>query len=455
MLHECFWHALARDPKALIASSRFLLSGRAKYKQALVRHARVDVGQLPYNTEVIDYVIAWRKHGGRTMLVTATDQSIADEIAAHLGIFDEALGSNGNTNLKGAAKGAHLAGRFGEKGFAYIGDSRSDVAVWSKAARIVTVNASPSLRRHAEALNALSEHIVSGERSLRPYIEALRPHQWLKNLLVFVPMLGQHNFAAETILQSFLAFIAFCMVASGGYLVNDLLDLSADRVHLRKRERPLASGALSILHGSLLAPALCTLGFTIAFSVNSSLPAVIFVYFLLSMSYSLYLKRRMIIDIFMLTGLYTLRIFAGSVATDISLSVWLLAFSFFLFLALASVKRQAELVDGVRNGKSELRGRGYQTSDLPIVTQFAVSSGLVAVLVLALYLTSATVLQLYSTPEALWGICLVLTYWMLRTVMVAHRGDLHDDPLIFAVKDRVSLACGLLIGGFALVAIFL
>jgi 4-hydroxybenzoate polyprenyltransferase len=266
----------------------------------------------------------------------------------------------------------------------------------------------------------------------------MRPHQWLKNLLVFFPMIAGHVFTVETFLQGVLAFIAFGLVASSVYLLNDLLDLSADRAHPRKRARPLASGALPLIHGMVLVPVLLLCGMALALVLGPMFLAVLAGYYLLTVAYSLWLKRKMLIDICVLATLYTFRVIAGGVATDIPLSVWLLAFSAFFFLALAAVKRQAELVDASQRGVTIAPGRGYQVGDLPFVSQMAVSSGFVAVLVMMLYLNAPDVLSKYSNPWLLWGACLVLLYWVARMVLLAHRGHMDDDPVVYALRDPVS-----------------
>ena len=240
---------------------------------------------------------------------------------------------------------------------------------------------------------------------------------------------------------SLIAFIVFSLIASSVYVVNDLLDLASDRAHPRKRDRPLASGALSIAHGTWLAPMLFVVGLALAVPLGLEFALLMLGYFAATTAYSLVLKRRMLVDIFTLAGLYTMRIVAGGLATGIPLSVWLLAFSIFFFFSLAAIKRQAELVDNISALETSPRGRGYVPADLPLIAIMATASGYVSVLVMALYVSSAAVTELYNQPAALWGICLVLFYWISRMEMVTHRGGMNDDPIVFAVKDRISLIC--------------
>lgn len=450
MLFESFWSAFGQDWRSPFLSVAALTGGRASLKRHLTTASTVEAATLPYDPEVIAFVQDWRASGGRTALVTASDRDLADVIAEHLGIFDEVHGSDGKQNLKGERKGQFLEKRFGPKGFAYMGDSKADLAVWKRAAKAITVNAPSALRREAERVCGSVEHLATNAKSIKPYIKALRPHQWLKNILVFLPMLAAHQLDGHTFLLSFLAFVCFSLVASSVYVLNDLLDLAADRAHPRKKNRPFASGSIPIAHGTWMAAGLLFLGGLLAISISPTFLLVMAAYYLLTTAYSLHLKRRMVIDICVLAGLYTARIVAGGVATGIPLSVWLLAFSVFFFLSLAAVKRQAELIDSAERGNLKASGRGYTPADLPIISMIAIAAGYVSVQIMTLYVNSPAVVELYAHPEALWGACAVLLYWVTRTVMYAHRGLMHDDPVIYAAKDRISQMCLLLILGFVL-----
>lgn len=450
MLYESFWASFGSDWRSPFVSAATLLKGRASLKRVLANRATIDAAHLPYDPHVLDYIGRWREKGGKTALVTASDQSLAHDIAAHLGLFDEVHGSDGKLNLKGEQKAVFLERRFGAGTFTYMGDSPTDLAVWKRAAKAVTVNAPASLRSEAERACPETEHLATQTRSLMPYVAALRPHQWLKNLLVVLPLLTAHQFTISAIIAAVLAFVCFSLVASSVYVLNDLVDLAADRAHPRKRNRPFASGAVPIAHGTWLAIALITAGAMLAAFVGPIFLLVMAGYYVLTAAYSLQLKRKVVIDIFVLAGLYTMRLVAGGVATQTPLSVWLLAFSMFFFLSLASVKRQAELIDNQARGNLKATGRGYHVDDLPIISMIAIGSGYVSVLVMALYINSPIVAHLYQTPEMLWGVCGVLLYWITRTVMVAHRGDMHDDPVVFAIKDSVSRVCLAIVGAFIL-----
>jgi 4-hydroxybenzoate polyprenyltransferase/phosphoserine phosphatase len=454
MLFESFWSAFGRNWRVAFTSAAALREGRAALKHHIAKAARLEPASLPYDPAVVAYVTKWRAQGGRTALVTASDQSIADKIAGHLDLFDEVHGSDGERNLKGPQKAAFLESRFGAGRFVYMGDSEADLPVWEKAAKAVTVNASATLRARAEAVAPETEHLGASNRSPAPYLKALRPHQWLKNVLVFLPLLAGHQFETGTFLLSLLAFIAFSVTASSVYVLNDMIDLAADRAHPRKRKRPFASGAVPLAHGMVMAGGLLALGAMLALAVGLPFLGLLAGYFALTTAYSMHLKRQMVIDICVLATLYTMRIAAGAVATGIAPSVWLLAFSIFFFLSLAAVKRQAELVDSAERGTLKARGRGYNVGDLPIITMIAISAGYVSALVLVLYVSSPVVAELYDAPNMLWGIGAVVLFWITRTVMLTHRGQMHDDPVVYAARDRVSQICLLICLGFAVVAGF-
>ncbi|MCM2562317.1 UbiA family prenyltransferase [Lutimaribacter sp. EGI FJ00015] len=448
MLFETFWAALSQRWTSIVGVLGALPEGRAHLKRTLSGLGAVDVAALPYNDDVVAYARRWREAGGRVVLVSAADQRIVDSVAAHLGLFDAAHGSDGQTNLKGARKAAFLSERFPE-GFAYFGDRDADYPIWQRATRAITVDVPQSLRARVDALPVPAEHLTTRGSPLRPLFRAIRPQQWLKNVLVFLPLLVAHRFTLPAIGEAALAFVVFSLVASSVYVLNDLLDLEADRAHPRKRERPFASGALPLSWGTALAPGLLLAGGLLSLPLGPEFLGVIVVYYLVTTAYSFVLKRRLVVDICALAALYTLRIIAGGVATGIPLSVWLLAFSMFFFFSLAAMKRKTELVSSVEEGAEVAPGRGYMTDDLPLVSNMAVASGYVSVLVMALYINSPAVTVLYSATAPLWGICLILLYWLSRMMMLAHRGQMHDDPVVFAAKDRVSLLCGGLI--FALV----
>ena len=445
-LAEATLALIAAEPWRVPQILGWLRLGRAGFKRRLADHRLADPASLPYDEAVTAEIAAARAAGRRIELVSAADARQVRAVADHLALFDTAHGTSpgtaGGANLGGAEKAAFLAGRHGAGGFDYVGDSRTDLPVWARARRAITAHAGSGLRAAAERARPGARHIsppAGRAAEARAWLRALRPHQWLKNLLVFLPVLAAHAPAAAG--PALVAFVAFSLTASSVYLLNDLLDLAADRAHPRKRHRPFAAGTLGLAEGAVAAGALLLAAATLAgFALPPQFLAVLGLYLTATLAYSLALKRRLIIDVWTLAGLYTLRILAGAAATGIALSPWMLAFSMFLFLSLATVKRQAEMVDLRAAGTAQAAGRAYRTEDLPILAGMALAAGYAAVLVLALYINSPRVEALYARPLALWPVCALLLYWISRMVMVTHRGGMGDDPLVFALRDRVSLA---------------
>jgi 4-hydroxybenzoate polyprenyltransferase/phosphoserine phosphatase len=438
MLHETLWNALTRDPRAGLRALGALRRGRAALKDALAQDTTVRGETLPFDPRVIARIEARRAAGGRIALVTATDQRLAEAVAAHLGLFDEVHGSAEGVNLKGAEKARFLADRYGRGGFDYIGDSSADLPVWEAAERAISVGASAAVRRQLDArAGARPEHLPPAQAPAAAILRALRPHQWLKNVLVFVPMVADLAFDPRSFLMSLLAFVALSFAASAGYVVNDLLDLSDDRSHPRKRNRPFASGAVSAQVGTALIPLLLLGGAMAALAVGPVLLGVVALYFVATLSYSVKLKQHTMVDICMLATLYTIRIIAGGVAIGVVLSVWLLAVSMFMFFSLAAVKRLAELTDLEAAGR-EVSRRGYRVEDRAVLSQMAIASGYLSVLVLALYIDEPLVQEKFGAPWLLWGVCPLLIFWISRMVMIAARGEMHDDPMIWALENRTS-----------------
>lgn len=430
---------LRRNPLYLFLIPLWLFGGWARCKREVARRVRLDVALLPYDDRVVDWV---RGQAGvcPRVLCTASDQIFADAVAAHLGCFEEALGSDGVRNLGGRGKAAVLCERFGDRGFDYAGNAQVDLHVWRRARQVVVVNAPAGLAGRVRSELEVAREFPRARAGWRTWLAALRPHQWLKNVLVFVPVLAAHAvFEDAAAVHALLAFVAFSLCASAAYVFNDLLDLDADRRHPRKRRRPFASGALP-LRGGLLASVLCGLAaFALASALSAGFVGMLLVYAVLTLAYSLVLKRIAMLDVVTLAGLYTLRMLGGAVAVPVPASSWLLAFSMFLFLSLAMVKRHAELRTLAASGASALAGRGYVADDLPLVRSLGTASGYLSVLVFALYINSAASLALYARPAVLWLLAPLLLYWISRVWLLAGRGAMHDDPVVFALTDRVSL----------------
>jgi 4-hydroxybenzoate polyprenyltransferase/phosphoserine phosphatase len=445
LLWESFVRLLRRNPLFLFVVPLWLFKGRANLKHQIATRADLDAASLPYHQIFLDFLRAEKQQGRTLILVTACDYRLAKGVAEHLGLFAEVMASDGQLNLRGTHKAAKLAERFGERGFDYAGNSSTDLPVWQQAREAIVVNAHPNLATRAGNCARVSRVFESSGSCLRPLLRVLRPHQWVKNLILFVPLLTSHKLEQFPLLfDGILAFIAFSLCASAVYVLNDLLDLDADRHHPTKKFRPFASGDLPLPIGLLLFPILMAVSAGISRALPPSFAGVLAVYLVLTTSYSWRLKRVALLDVFFLAGLYTIRLVAGHEATGVVYSFWLLAFSMFIFLSLALVKRCVEL-SGVRQQKgSHVRGRGYGPEDLELVATLGTVSGYLAVLVLALYVNSPEVRVLYRYPTALLLVCPLLLYWISRVWLLAHRGQMHDDPIVFALKDRVSYIVGAL-----------
>lgn len=398
----------------------------------------IDPSALALNDRVLSLVAEARADGKKTFLASQAHPELAERILQDTGLFDAAMRT-----------GDELRSHIDAQGYLYLGP-QDDGEFWQGAAHIVTVGASSQDRGVAATHPGGATHIGESGSGFKAMLRALRPHQWLKNALIFLPVIAAQLFDIPTLMIAALAFVSFSLVASSVYVLNDLLDLAADRAHPRKRNRPFASGDLQLHHGKWMLSALLGAGVLAGAFVGLGFLGVLAAYYATTLLYSFGVKKRPVIDICVLAGLYTMRILAGGVATGIELSVWLLAFSVFLFLSLAAMKRQAELVDGVSTGRTGADGRGYRVDDLPLVSQMALTAGYVSVLVMALYLSSPEVQEIYSWPGALWGICLVLLYWISRAVFKTHRGQMHDDPIVFALTDNISRLSILLVFIFGL-----
>jgi 4-hydroxybenzoate polyprenyltransferase/phosphoserine phosphatase len=455
-LHEAIAGLAMRKPTALLAAPARLLQGKVALKRHVADHQIVPPETLPYDQAVLDLVADARKDGRMTVLASASDHRQVEAVAAHLGLFDQVLGTGspavGPDNLGGKGKARHLVEKFGQGGFDYVGDTATDLPVWAAARAAYAVRPSAALHRQAAAAGvALTELGPSRGSALRVLIEALRPHQWAKNVLVLVPVLAAQQLGALG--PALLGIVCFCLAASGVYIINDLVDLAADRAHPRKRRRPFASGRLAISTG--IAAAVGLFASSLAASLlllPTAFTEVLLFYVVATFVYSFWLKRKMMVDVIGLAGLYTIRIVAGGAATGIVLSPWLFVFSMFVFFSLAIIKRQTELEEVERMGGERTAGRNLHVLDLPILQSMAVTSGQAAVLVFALYVQDDVVRQHYAWPQLLLLICPVLFFWLSRIQILTRRGHMTDDPLVFTMRDRVSLLSGVVMVAIAIVA---
>ncbi len=447
MLHESILRVLRDKPFDLIFIPFWLWQGKAALKRNLSSLTDFDPSSLPYNQDLFNWLKQQQSQGRKLILCTASEHCIALAISEHLGIFDEVIASDGTTNLAGKHKAQALEERFGYAGFDYVGNSHADIAVWKRAHQAIVVNASAKVEKKAGDICDVERVFPMLPSGISTWRRVLRAHQWMKNFLLFIPLLAAHQITnTDAWLALILAFFSFSLCASSVYIVNDLLDLESDRLHPRKRNRPFASGLVPVSIGVALAPLLLLASFALAEYVDGHFVNWLLFYFVFTCAYSWRLKSVMLIDCLTLAMLYTLRIVAGAAAMNMGLSFWLLAFSVFLFLSLAFVKRYAELEVQLLQGKQKAHGRGYYTSDAPLLQTMGITSGYSAVIVLAFYLNSDAVMQLYKTPQIIWGTVPVMLFWISWMWMKAHRGEMHDDPLVFAVKDKASLLAGL---GFA------
>ena len=455
LLIESALSFLRLHPARCYRLAGWLLHGKAHLKTELARASSVEVASLPYNEEVLAFLRAAHAAGQPLVLATATHRHLAEQVASHLGCFDRVLATEDEVNLAGTAKRDALVQEFGAGGFDYIGDSAADLDVWPSARRAWTVNAPAQVERRARALPGHAGAIATPRTKATDWLRALRLHQWLKNFLVFIPVLGAHQVGNLTLLlQSAVAFLAFGLCASSVYVLNDLLDLPDDRRHARKRHRPFAAGRIPVAAGLTAKPLLLAAAFGLSAALlPPAATAVLGFYYVVTLAYSLSLKRRMAIDVIALAGLYTLRIVMGAMATGLALSFWLMAFSMFIFLSLALVKRYAELFHARQTGKpSKTPGRGYFPEDLAMIAPLGAASGYLAVLVLALYINDGHALELYRRPEIIWLACPLILSWITRVWMLAHRGEMHEDPLVFATKDWKSVTTGIILAFILILA---
>ena len=468
-LHDSALAVARHHPRALLKIPGWLVQGKAALKRHLANTIQLDVVHLPYNRELLQYLEQQRATGRSLYLATAADADTANRIAAHLGIFTGVLASDGQLNLAGKNKLAAFQSRFGDN-FSYIGNALPDLPLLQHCYEPMVANPTPALR------SALRKARITPVRSfderasiLKAWLKAIRLHQWAKNVLIFVPLLLAHAWAPGLIAGAALAFVSFGLCASATYIINDLLDLESDRQHPRKRLRPFASGDLSALAGifivALFFAASLTLALLVPHAIAALSPQLLYLikphYFLLwlgiylvtTLAYSLRLKRSVLVDVIVLSGLYTIRIIAGSAASGIAVSTWLGSFSIFFFLSLAFVKRFAELENLRERGGVSIGGRGYHVADIEQLRAFGSASGYASVVVLTLYISNLDAAQLYQHTRRLWLLVPVLLLWISRLWLLASRGQLNEDPVVYAITDRRSLLLGLVVVAIVLSAL--
>lgn len=443
LLVESALQFVAGHPLELWRLPVWLAAGKAVLKSRLAARVALNLETIPLREATLAWIRDAQAEGRPVYLASASNERYVQGLAQRIGGIAGVFATDINTNLAGDHKAARLVEAFGAGGFDYIGDDPVDMPVWRAAGSALAITR--TRRFEGEVRQAFAEvTILERPRpQLRAYIRALRPHQWVKNVLIFLPLLSGHLFNVASVLTVLGALLCFCAAASSAYLINDLLDLPADREHHRKRNRPFASGAVPLVHGPVMAAALLGVAVGGALSLSLSFCCVLVFYIVVTLAYSLVLKREPLVDVITLGGLYTVRVLAGVVVLGARKSPWLLMFCLFLFLSLAIVKRCSELVVKLGEGKLSVSGRGYRVGDLGVMSALAAASGFGAVLIFSLYIAGPDVVALYRHPNYLWLVCPLLLYWISRLLLLASRGEMHDDPVVFAMTDRTSLLTGL------------
>jgi 4-hydroxybenzoate polyprenyltransferase len=434
----------------------WLIQGKVVLKHQVAAQVDLDPMRLPYREQVLSFLMKEKAAGKTLILASASDQKTADNVGCYLGIFSLVLGSDGVRNLSGREKLSVIQEHVGNGGFDYMGNSSEDLSILKSAQRAILVCPSFRTLRKAHKMGCVGDLMAPKKVNVLAFLKVLRVHQWVKNVLLFVPLLMAHRISElGLVLNVLAAFVSFSLCASGMYIVNDLLDLEADRQHLTKRYRAFAAGIIQIRTGVIVVPLLLITAFSIAVCyVNLLFIGLLAVYLALATSYSIYLKRVLLLDIFVLAGLYTLRVLAGAVSVGVPVSPWFLAFSMFLFLSLAFLKRYSELRGMLERRDEYSNGRGYLVEDIELVKSVGSTSGYISVLVMALYINSREVVVLYRYPEVLWLIGPCLLYWLTRIWFIAQRGAMDDDPVVFAIKDRVSYVVGVVVVAVIVAASF-
>ena len=446
---------LARaHPALLFKLPGQLLHGKAPFKAFLSERIKLDAAHLPYNRPLLQFLHQEKSNGRAIYLATGADIHLAGRVAAHLGIFTDVLGSNGVTNLTGWNKLDGLRSRLSRAAFDYIGNDTPDLPLLAQAAQPMVANPTMRLRMKMKARGLRPSHsFVERQPALQSLIAAVRLHQWAKNLLIFIPLLCSHALSTGKLLAALAAACCFSLTASAAYIVNDLLDIEADRRHTHKHQRPFASGDLSAFSGIAIAAAFLAVGLIGAGFLSGKFLSWLLIYLGTTLAYTLYLKRIPLVDVLALSGLYILRLLAGGAVTQTPISHWLAGFSLFLFLSLAIVKRFAELENLRARNAVPMNGRGYLLTDLDQLRSFGTSSAYAAVVVFAIYISGSDVAKLYNHPRYLWLTVPLITLWLNRVWLLASRGELDEDPVAFALTDPISLVIGVLVFLIALLSL--
>lgn len=443
-LLEMLVTAVKKRPWSLIILAKRFLKGKHHFKEEVSRLVTINPELLPYNEELLAWLQAEYEKGRELCLATASHEMIAHQVAKHLGIFQRIVATDTSGNLSGTAKANMLTQTYGEKKFAYIGNSKVDIPVWQRAGEAIVVQANPGVIAQAEKVaNVVKVFPDTRGLMLHMFAKSIRMHQWVKNLLIFVPILTAHMLdEADLLSRALLAFVSFSLMASSIYILNDMMDLEADRQHATKRFRPMASGKLSLIHAGVGMAIMIMASFFIGAFLSPSFLLILGTYVILNIAYSFYLKRVAFIDVILLAFLYVIRLMAGSSATSIPISIWLLLFAGCIFISLALVKRTSELTNLKLQNKHAAAGRGYTLQHRSLLFVIGLLFGYISLGVFALYLVSNIVDELYTNPVILWLLLPVFFFWISRIWYLSYNGRVHEDPVAFAVKDPISYLTG-------------
>lgn len=456
LLYEAFVFILFHKPWCLLAMPFWLVRGKSFFKSQIFARYKMSPSNLPLNQQVLKLIYEAKTSGQKVFLATASPAQVAKPVADSLGIFDGLIASSAEVNLKGTKKYREIERICQKESFSYVGDSVKDLAIWKHAAVSYIVSPNLFLRILLWQIKTpkvlLTKARYQNRSLIKVFLKQIRLHQWSKNLLIFVPIIAAHRFwDSEEWLKTLIAFFGFSLVASSVYLINDLSDLDNDRSHPTKKNRPLAHGDFSPILALGLAPLLLVLSWLLSQALPPPFWFWLIAYFVSNLLYTFWFKKIAVIDVVFLSLLYTLRIHAGGSVSLTPISHWLLAFSTFFFFSLAFVKRYTEIVKA--EGKTDIRGRGYRTSDQLAIFTFGCSTSFLAILVMVLYLNSSEVAVLYNHPERVWYMMPLLLFWVTRLWLLAHRKELDEDPVVFAMRDPVTWGVMTILFGILLLAI--
>jgi 4-hydroxybenzoate polyprenyltransferase len=454
LLFESFLKLIKKNPLYVFMAVYWLGKGKAYLKSQIAARVELAVDTLPYNAELLEFIESERDTR-EIVLATASHSKFANAVAAHLGVFDQVVASSGDCNLRSQAKADVLSEMFGRGQFDYVGNDDKDWPVWAAAQSAYVVSGDRGFINTANARVSPRRVFRVPEPGVKTVLKAMRIHQWAKNLLLFVPFILDQRFHD---LKSFIilcgCFLCFSCLASATYILNDLLDLEADRNNASKKTRPFAAGTIPIQSAFVMMGVLFAIVIVLLLFLPGVFGAIVLLYFVVTLSYSFSIKAIPILDVCCLASLYTIRVIGGGLVIGTEWSFWLLAFSMFFFLSLALAKRVSELKNIERKSGQVAQGRGYSTADIPVLLMMGVSSGYLSVLVVAFYINSTKVVEMYEHIEILWLICPILLYWIGRVWLYTSRGEMHEDPIIYAIKDRGSRVAAFMCLVVLLIAIF-